>query len=173
MQILPAFLGRQRARHARLRQRDKLFNLQEINTHRPIPAGGCQARPVRAEGHARDDARMGGQGDKFLAVADGLADGAAVDSLVYDFAVSRDPSLGAKTRIIHRSPAFGIPPVVVSPNVRPQLKAELQSLLLSLADDPQGQQALQAIGVERFVVIDDSAYDSARELLKAVGPLLP
>ena len=111
--------------------------------------------------------------DAIRAVADGLADGAAVDSLVYDFAVSRDPSLGAKTRIIHRSPAFGIPPVVVSPNVRPQLKAELQSLLLSLADDLQGQRALQAIGVERFVVIDDSAYDSARELLKAVGPLLP
>lgn len=32
--------------------------------------------------------------DAIHAVADGLADGAAVDSLVYDFAVARDPALG-------------------------------------------------------------------------------
>lgn len=111
--------------------------------------------------------------DAIRAVADGLADGAAVDSLVYDFAVSRDPSLAAKTRIVHRSPAFGIPPVVVNPNARPQLKAELQTLLLGLADDPEGRLALQAMGVERFVLIDDGAYNSARELLASVEPLLP
>ena len=113
--------------------------------------------------------------DAIRAVADGLADGAAVDSLVYDFVVSRDPALGENLRIIHRSPPFGIPPVVVSPNVRPQLKAELQTVLFSMADDPQGegQRALQAIGIDRFVTIDDSAYASVRDLLAAVGPVLP
>lgn len=111
--------------------------------------------------------------DAIRAVADGLADGAAVDSLVYDFAVARDPSLGQKIRLIHRSPPFGIPPVVVSPNVRPQLKAELQSILLGMADDPQGQKGLQTVGVDKFVLIDDSAYDSARDLLAAVGPVTP
>jgi len=113
--------------------------------------------------------------DAIRAVAAGLADGAAVDSLVYDFAVSRDPTLGERTRLIHRSPPFGIPPVVVSPNVRPQLKAELQALLLGMADEalrnPRAQNALRAIGIDRFVSIDDSAYDSVRELLKAVGSL--
>ena len=111
--------------------------------------------------------------DAIRAVADGLADGAAVDSLVYDFAVARDPGLGQKIRLIHRSPPFGIPPVVVSPNVRPQLKAELQSILLGMADDPQGQKGLQTVGVDKFVLIDDSAYDSVRELLAAVGPVTP
>jgi phosphonate transport system substrate-binding protein len=111
--------------------------------------------------------------DAIRAVADGLADGAAVDSLVYDFATAREPTLADRTRIIHRSPAFGIPPVVVSPNTRPQLKAELQSLLVGMADDPEGQAALQTIGVDRFVTIDDSAYDSVRHLLAQVGPVLP
>lgn len=111
--------------------------------------------------------------DAIRAVADGLADGAAVDGLVYDFAVARDPSLGQKIRLIHRSPPFGIPPVVVSPNVRPQLKAELQNILLGMADDPQGQKGLQTVGVDKFVLIDDSAYDSARDLLAAVGPVTP
>lgn len=111
--------------------------------------------------------------DAIRAVADGLADGAAVDSLVYDFAIARDPVLGEKIRVIHRSPPFGIPPVVVSPNVRPQLKAELQSILLGMADDLQGQKGLQAVSVDKFVLIDDSAYDSARDLLAAVGPVSP
>lgn len=107
--------------------------------------------------------------DAIRAVADGLADGAAVDSLVYDFALARDPSLAARTRIIHRSPPYGIPPVVVSPAIRPQLKADLQAVLLGMADSQAGQAALQSIGVDRFIMIEDSAYDSARELRQLIG----
>ena len=107
--------------------------------------------------------------DAIRAVADGLADGAAVDSLVYDFAVARDPSLASRTRIIHRSPSYGIPPVVVSPMIRPQLKTDLQAVLLGMGDNPAGQAALQAIGVDRFSLIDVGAYDSARELRRLIG----
>lgn len=99
------------------------------------------------------------------AVASGVADGAAVDSLVYEFAVARDPSLADKLRIIHRSPDFGIPPVVVSSFTRPQVKVDLQTLLLEMSHDPAAKHALASIGVETFVLIDDSAYDGVRELL--------
>ena len=99
------------------------------------------------------------------AVADGLADGAGVDSLVYEFAVARDPTLASKVRVIHRSPPFGIPPVVVGPDVRPQLRAELFELLLGLDEDPEGQAVLRALGIDRFVPIADAAYDSARQLI--------
>jgi len=99
------------------------------------------------------------------AVASGLADGAAVDSLVYEFALARDPSLKDKVRVIHTSPDFGIPPVVVSPFTRPQVRAELQALLLGMADDPAAQEALSIIGIERFVLIEDSAYDGVRVLM--------
>lgn len=100
-----------------------------------------------------------------LAVANKVADGAAVDSLVYEFFLARDATIGEKTRVIHRSPPFGIPPVVVNPALRPQLKLELQNFFLSLHQDPQGQAALQAIGVDRFIPIEDSAYQSVRDLL--------
>jgi phosphonate transport system substrate-binding protein len=53
------------------------------------------------------------------AVADGVADGAAVDSLIYEFALLRDPDLANRVRIIHQSPPFGIPPVVVGPTFAP------------------------------------------------------
>ncbi|CAG0987200.1 putative phosphite transport system-binding protein PtxB [Anaerolineales bacterium] len=102
------------------------------------------------------------------AVASGVADGAAVDSLVYDYAVARDPSLAEKVKVIHRSPDFGIPPVVVSPFTRPQVKADLQSLLLEMADDPTSSEALVSIGVERFVIIDDDVYDGVRALVSVL-----
>jgi phosphonate transport system substrate-binding protein len=100
------------------------------------------------------------------AVASGLADGAAVDSLVYEFELQRDPSLKDKIRVIYKSPDFGIPPVVISPLIRPQIKAELQDLLIGMADDPDAQEALSMMDIERFVLIDDNAYDGVRSLME-------
>ncbi len=111
--------------------------------------------------------------DAIRAVAEHLADGAAVDSLVYEFALVRDRSLAQRVRIIHRSPPFGIPPIVISPKARPQLKATLQELLYDMVNDPEGRQALAALGVERFVPINDDAYDSARRLFREVRVLAP
>ncbi|MFN3372613.1 MAG: phosphate/phosphite/phosphonate ABC transporter substrate-binding protein [Chloroflexus sp.] len=109
------------------------------------------------------------------AVANGLADGAAVDSLVFEFALARDPELATKVKVIHTSPPFGIPPVVVGPGVRPQLRAELQNIFLGMADDPSSlaQKALTALGVDRFVMIDDAAYASARLVRSRVSRLSP
>jgi len=98
------------------------------------------------------------------AVADGLADGAGVDSLVYDFAVAREPALAPKIKVIQRSPPFGIPPVVVGPGIRPQLRSELYDLLVGLYDAPEGPAVLAELGLDRFVPIADAAYDSARQL---------
>jgi len=98
------------------------------------------------------------------AVADGLADGAGVDSLVYEFTISREPDLARRIKVIHRSPPFGIPPVVVGPSIRPQLRAELYDLLVGLHDAPEGPAILAELGLDRFVPIADAAYDSARQL---------
>jgi len=110
--------------------------------------------------------------DAIHAVADGVADGAAVDSLVLEFALARDPTLTNRVRVIHRSPAFGIPPVVIRPDTRPQLHAELQDILLTMADDPHGREALARLGYDGFVLIDDSAYNSVRDLTASVTPFL-
>ena len=54
-------------------------------------------------------------------VAEKLVDGAAVDSLVYDYTVARSPLFSAKTRVIQKSGPYGIPPVVVHPGLNPEL----------------------------------------------------
>lgn len=98
------------------------------------------------------------------AVANKVADGANVDSLVYDFFVARDPTIAQRTRVIHRSPAFGIPPVVVNPKLSPQLKESLRNLLLQMHTETEGQTILRNLMIERFVIVADHIYDSARAL---------
>lgn len=109
--------------------------------------------------------------DAIRAVANHVAEGAAVDSLVYEYVLTRHPEIGEHTRIIYRSPPFGIPPVVVGPHVRPQLAAQLQAILIQMADDAVGREALATAGFERFVPITDKAYDSVRELEEAAAPV--
>ncbi len=104
------------------------------------------------------------------AVASGLADGATVDSMVYEYTLASDTTLAEKVKVIQRSPDFGIPPVVVSPLIYPQVRAELQALLLNMGSDPEANAALASIGVERFVTIEDSAYDGVRSVVNAAAP---
>jgi phosphonate transport system substrate-binding protein len=102
--------------------------------------------------------------DAIRAVASGLADGAAVDSLVYDYAIEREPELAQRTKIIHRSEPFGIPPVVAGPQTRPQIAAEVRDLLIGMAADPEGRQVLNGLNIDRFVTVEDGIYDSVRQL---------
>ncbi|NOX63912.1 MAG: phosphate/phosphite/phosphonate ABC transporter substrate-binding protein [Chloroflexi bacterium] len=107
------------------------------------------------------------------AVADGVADGAAVDSLVLDYAIKRDPALQNRIRIIRRSPPFGIPPVVAPPTLSPMEKLRLQEILLTMHENPKGREVLASLGIDRFVRIDDQAYQSARDLIYTVGVTQP
>jgi phosphonate transport system substrate-binding protein len=93
------------------------------------------------------------------AVLEGLADGAAVDNLVYEFAVNRDPKIAWRIRVIRESRDYGIPPVVVSRAIAPEKKALLKELLLGLHLDPEGEKALAALGVERFVEPEPRLYE--------------
>lgn len=103
------------------------------------------------------------------AVAAGVADGAGVDSLVLDYAFKRNPTLQQKVRVIHRSPEFGIPPLVAPPDLSPQELDQLQKLLLGMDKDPEGRIILQGLGIDRFILADDAAYESARQLIASTG----
>ena len=107
------------------------------------------------------------------AVADGLVDGAAVDSLIYDYMrATNDPAIDG-TRILETSEPYGIPPVVVNPDIDPELKRELRSILLEMHADPAGRAILAAIKIDRFEVISDSQYDSVREMQAWIDANVP
>ena len=98
------------------------------------------------------------------AVAAGEVDGAAVDSLIYDYLLRREPQLAKKIRILARSAPYGIPPVVVRPNIPPQLRERLRTVLLAMHQDPEGVLILQGMMLRRFVAADDAAYGTIREM---------
>lgn len=96
------------------------------------------------------------------AVARRVVDGAAVDSLVYDYVAAEDPAVAAATRIVARWGPYGINPVVVHPRLAPALKQRLRDAFLTMHADPAGRQLLARLRVDRFVAPDDHLYDSVR-----------
>jgi len=98
------------------------------------------------------------------AVAEKLIDGAAVDSLIWEYDNLNNPAFTVKTKIIEKSPPYGIPPVVVRPGMDPQLKGRLRAIFLNAHKDAKGREILKHMMIEKFVLLDDHAYDSIREM---------
>ncbi len=110
-----------------------------------------------------------GSHDKSIqAVVDGFVDGAAVHGIVYDQMVADDPSILNKTKILTKSPPFGIPPVVVHPNIDRHLREAVLSVLLNMHNDAQGKLILEKLQIERFVIPEKDLFSSLRQ---AVGKL--
>ena len=103
------------------------------------------------------------------AVAENLVDGAAVDSLVYDYWAKTGSEYTSKTKVIEKWGPFGINPVVVRPGLDPALKQRLREVLLGMDTDAAGREILSALLIDRFVVPDDSIYDSVREMRELVA----
>ncbi len=103
-----------------------------------------------------------------ITVAEGIADGAAVDSLIYEYMKTTKPEIISKTKIIEISPPFGIPPVLVPKDINPFLEQRLRDIFLNMDKDEEGRKILSKIMIDRFVNINDNAYDSVREMRKRV-----
>ena len=103
-----------------------------------------------------------------LAVANGLVDAAAVDSLVLYPMTEKDPSLSEKVRVVWTSEAFGPPAIVVPTNLDGGLKSALRQALLSLHKTNEGSEVLASMGIERFRPPREADYDSAYALFTLV-----
>lgn len=98
------------------------------------------------------------------AVAQGVVDGAAVDSLIWEYLNRTNPEFTSRTRIILKSPPYGIPPVVVPKGLDPKIKERLRQIFLNAHNDNKGRELLSKMMIDKFVASDDSAYDSVREM---------
>lgn len=108
----------------------------------------------------------GGHDLSVHAVADGFADCAAVDSLVYEEVLAAKPELGERLRIIHTSPDFGMPPVVAPPGLSPELEERLLEALLQVHESPAGRAALEPLGIDRFVRAKPADYDAVHAMAR-------
>lgn len=101
------------------------------------------------------------------AVAQRIVDGAAVDSLVFEDLVRRDPALGKTIRVLHRSPSFGTMPVIASTRLPAETRARIRQVLLGLDRDSDAAAALRVVHIDRFVVPPPGLYDTAAQVVEA------
>jgi len=99
-----------------------------------------------------------------LAVAKGLVDGAAVDSLIWEYYHRNKPVFTSETRIIRKSEPYGIPPLVASKSLSFEMKARIRQELFAMHDDPKGRQIISELMIDRFVNPRDEWYDSIRKI---------
>ncbi|MBB5143171.1 phosphonate transport system substrate-binding protein [Desulfovibrio intestinalis] len=102
--------------------------------------------------------------NSILAVARGLVDAAAVNSLVWDYSEARRPELTGKTKVLVKSGAFAIPPVVTSAGMDDSRRNKIRDILLHMHENPQGRAMLQELRIDRFVVPEDAWYANVRHM---------
>jgi phosphonate transport system substrate-binding protein len=102
-------------------------------------------------------------------VAYSLIDGAAVDSLIWEYLNSTNPSLTSRTRIIRKSEAFGIPPVVVPSSLDETMKENLRQLFLNIHTEEKGRKIIEKLHIDKYVLLDDQRYDSIRKMQSVVS----
>jgi phosphonate transport system substrate-binding protein len=101
-------------------------------------------------------------------VADNLADGASIDSTVWDYLIATNPGLVANLQIIERSPAYGMPPVTMRPSLSKTTQDKLRQIFFNMNGEPDGQKILAKLHIDRFVAADDAMYNQVRELAAMV-----
>ena len=156
------------------RSRPRARDLSELGGARfaftdPISLTGCLYPKRRIE-------ETGGDPEKFFsstffsyghdrsieAVRRGLAAGASVDSLVFDYLARRFPEEVEGVRILERSVPFPIPPLVVPRGMPRTRLEEIRTALFGLSREEEGQKLLDALLVDGFALPDESAYAGLR-----------
>ncbi len=147
-----------------LRGRRFAFTDPDSNTGCLVPRFMLAKMQVTPESFFRETFFTHSHDNSIKAVAEGMADGAAVDSLIWEFLKATDPAAVSGTAILHKSPPYGIPPVVVHPDLDPRLKARLKEILLQIHQDASARPLLDSIRVEHFTEGKDEVYTSVREM---------
>jgi phosphonate transport system substrate-binding protein len=92
------------------------------------------------------------------AVRKGIADGASVDSLIFDYLLRRFPSEVEGVRVIDRSPPFPIPPLVVPARMSLAEASLLKGELLALSQEAGGRSLLNELLIDGFAAPEPRAY---------------
>ncbi len=144
------------------------FTDPDSNSGRLVPLHWLQQMGRNADTFFKKSIYTYSHDNSILAVARGLVDAAAVDSLIWDFMRKNGSPVVQETRIIKRSQPFGIPPLVVSTGLEPGLRVKLQDLLLGMHTTPEGKKILSRLRIDRFILPKDSWYDSIRRINRTI-----
>lgn len=105
------------------------------------------------------------------AVAEGLADAAAVDGYIWDTLERDNPELVQKTEIVERSESFGFPPFVARATLPQEYTVAFRSALVEMSNNSKGQEILGLLNIDGFMVTVPSLYQGIADMAQSVGRL--
>jgi phosphonate transport system substrate-binding protein len=100
------------------------------------------------------------------AVAVGVADGASVNSYIWETLDRQSPALTGRTRVAARSEAYGFPPFVAYHTLSARDFQALQQALLAMADDPRGRAVLKNLNLDGFTRPRAEIYRPVLEMVR-------
>ncbi|MCU7906486.1 MAG: PhnD/SsuA/transferrin family substrate-binding protein [Candidatus Thiodiazotropha sp. (ex Epidulcina cf. delphinae)] len=106
--------------------------------------------------------------DVVNAVADGVAQGGAVDSYVWETLAEKDPQLSRRTRVVSKSPEYGFPPLVTQRGLAQRRADNLREALMHMSSDDMGSKVLQILNLDGFTVGNDDLYNNIADSIRIV-----
>jgi phosphonate transport system substrate-binding protein len=103
------------------------------------------------------------------AVATGVAQGASVDSYVWESLAKVRPDITAKTRVAWKSELYGFPPIVAQRNVSAADFALMQAVLMDMQNNAQGRALLGRLNLDGFIKGSPKLYDGVAKMMRQFG----
>lgn len=100
-------------------------------------------------------------------VNQGVVDGAAVNSQIYDLMKEEEPKSVQNIAIIDVSMDFTAPPWVSSPSLNKKGFDRIRRILLQMHRNPEGIRILARMKIDRFDIPPDNAYSNVRKIYLA------
>lgn len=141
----------------------------ESNSGYLYPQATLIDRGIRPDRYFRQTFFTFNHTESVEAVADRVADGAAVDSYVWDYLSRTRPEMVERTRVIETSPAFGFPPVVARLGVDDEVVERMAAALMSMDADPEGRKLLADFMLDGFGTFPSSLFDGIRRMAERVN----
>lgn len=101
-------------------------------------------------------------------ISEGLAQAGAVDGYVWDTMQLTHAHITQQTQIIHRSSAFGFPPIVAHNTLSTEKKMRFSEVLHNMHNTEDGNILLKSLNLTKFDTPDDHLFDSIRTMAAAV-----
>jgi len=98
----------------------------------------------------------------------GLVDGASVHSLIFNYLSHHYPEKVENVKIVGESEHFGMPPVVTPVSLSNEKYNRYQQIFLNMHKDSIGKSILDKLEIDKFVVVEDTIYNSVFRLCKQI-----
>lgn len=93
------------------------------------------------------------------AVSTKVVAAASIDSLIYEYALLKNPEIASNVKIIAVSPPIGTGPVVTGHTIDAEQRELLRNIFLQMHKDPLLKPILQGLLIDRFVPFQPELYE--------------